>query len=239
MNHPSWDLEAMNAALEEMTAGERVAFAAATFGDDLLFTSSFGADSGALLHLVSVAAPKLPVVFIDTGFLFPETLTYRNALVTRLGLVLRVVAPDLSRADFDARFGTEIQRVDPDTCCGLNKVLPLTPLRDRARAWLSGLRRTQGATRQDVRVLEQDGHLVRVHPLADWTDADVAEYVAAHGIPAHPLTAAGYRSIGCAPCTAPSTASDPRAGRWSWSPKAECGLHTSRRPIPLRRAKGT
>ncbi|MBX3215856.1 MAG: phosphoadenylyl-sulfate reductase [Labilithrix sp.] len=212
--------------LERATPAERLAFAVDTFGEGLLFTSSFGAQSGVLLHLWSEVARHLPVVFIDTGFLFPETLAYRDAIAERLGLTVRVLRPDIATADFVARWGDDVQRRDPDFCCGLNKVAPLAPLRDAARGWVSGLRRDQSRAREGVRVLAREGHLVRVHPLATLTKADVARYLAEHDLPEHPLVARRYLSIGCAPCTRPiADGEDERAGRWAWTNKTECGLH--------------
>ncbi|MBX3222592.1 MAG: phosphoadenylyl-sulfate reductase [Labilithrix sp.] len=220
------DLALASARLERATPAERLAFAVERFGDDLLFTSSFGAQSGVLLHLWSEVARGLPVVFIDTGFLFAETLAYRDALADKLGLTVRVLRPEIPNAEFVARWGDDVQARDPDFCCGLNKVLPLAPLRDAARAWVSGLRRDQSRAREGVGILERDGHLVRVHPLATLTKADVARYLADHGIPEHPLVARRYLSIGCAPCTrAVADGEDERAGRWAWSNKTECGLH--------------
>ena len=220
--------------LEAKTPEERLAFAVSTFGDRLLFTSSFGAQSAVLLHLWSRVANDLPVVFIDTGFLFPETIRYRYELVARLGLRIHVLTPDVPNADFVARYGSDIQRTDPDFCCGLNKVAPIAPLKEKALGWVSGLRRDQGKTRANVEILEQDGHLVRVHPLATMTKSDVAAYLARHALPAHPLVERRYLSIGCAPCTRAlgpdeDELDDERAGRWSWSGKTECGLHARAR----------
>ena len=220
------DLPRENARLELATPEERLAFAAQTFGDDLLFTSSFGAQSGVLLHLWSVVCRRLPVTFIDTGFLFPETLAYRDELAAQLGLTVRVVRPDLARIDFVAANGADIQQRDPDFCCGVNKEAPIAPLKERARAWVSGLRRDQSRARADVAVLETEGHLVRVHPIATLTAADVTTYLARHGIAEHPLVARRYLSIGCAPCTrAVREGEDERAGRWDGSQKTECGIH--------------
>lgn len=225
-SRPVIDLGRDNARLEHASPEERLAFAAEAFGEDLLFTSSFGAQSGVLLHLWSVVCRHLPVTFIDTGFLFAETLAYRDELVAKLGLTLNVVRPDIARASFDATYGTEIQREDPDFCCGVNKVLPIAPLKARARAWVSGLRRDQSRTRADVAILETEGHLVRVHPIATLRAADVAAYLERHRIAEHPLVARRYLSIGCAPCTrAVEEGEDERAGRWSGSAKTECGLH--------------
>lgn len=227
MSEPRLDLDRENVRLEGLTPEARLAFAVERFGDALLFTSSFGAQSAVLLHLWSTVARERPVTFIDTGFLFPETLAYRDRLVAELGLTLDVVRPDIVRADFDARYGTDIQARDPDFCCGLNKTAPLASRRERARAWISGLRRDQSATRSSVRILEADGStLVRVHPIADLGAADVTAYLARYGLPEHPLVARRYLSIGCAPCTrAVGEGEDERAGRWAWSSKTECGLH--------------
>lgn len=220
------DLARENERLEGLGPEDRLAFAVETFGEDLLFTSSFGAQSGVLLHLWSRVAKGLPVVFIDTGFLFPETLAYRDRLAERLGLEVRVLRPDIAREELLARWGDDIQKKDPDFCCGLNKVAPLAPLKEKARGWVSGLRRDQSRARERVAILEQDGHLVRVHPIASFTKDDVAAYLARHDIPEHPLVARRYLSIGCAPCTRPvEDGEDERAGRWSWTNKTECGLH--------------
>lgn len=227
----SIDLVEANERLGGATAEARLAFAVDAFGDGLLFTSSFGAQSAVLLDLWSRVAPRRPVTFIDTGFLFPETLAYRDRLVERLGLVLDVVRPDLPRPEFDARFGSDIQKRDPDFCCGLNKTAPIASRRLAADAWVSGLRRDQSTTRAELAILERDGHLVRVHPLADFTRDDVKRYLEQHGLPEHPLVARRYLSIGCMPCTrALDDDEDERAGRWAWSAKTECGLHASRTP---------
>jgi phosphoadenosine phosphosulfate reductase len=222
----SFDLALENERLENATPEERLAFAAERFGGELLFTSSFGAQSGVLLHLWSVVCRHLPVTFLDTGFLFSETLVYRDKLAAQLGLTVHVVRPDIPREEFIALHGQDIQRHDPDLCCAANKVSPLAPLKEKARGWVSGLRRDQSRTRADVAILEAEAHLVRVHPIADLTKADVAEYLSHHGIPEHPLVARRYLSIGCAPCTrAVADGEDERAGRWAWSGKTECGLH--------------
>ncbi|CAN5921387.1 phosphoadenylyl-sulfate reductase [soil metagenome] len=223
------DLARETERLERATPEERLAFAAAEFGADLLFTSSFGAQSAVLLHLWSVVCRELPVTFIDTGFLFPETLAYRDLLAQRLGLEVRVLHPDLANDEFVTSYGSDIQRTDPDFCCTLNKVAPLAPLKETARGWVSGLRRDQSRTRADVAILEQDGALVRVHPIASLGAADVATYLARHDLPEHPLVKRRYLSIGCAPCTrAVADGEDERAGRWAGSAKTECGLHSAR-----------
>lgn len=223
------DLADENERLEGVAPEERLAFAARQFGADLLFTSSFGAQSAVLLHLWSVVCRELPVTFIDTGFLFPETLAYRDRLAARLGLDVRVLRPDIDKGAFVARHGGDIQQRDPDFCCGLNKVAPLAALKESARGWVSGLRRDQSSARAAIAILEQEGPLVRVHPIASLTAADVSAYLARHDLPEHPLVARRYLSIGCAPCTrAVEDGEDERAGRWAGSAKTECGLHPAR-----------
>jgi phosphoadenosine phosphosulfate reductase len=222
------DLTSVNADLEARTARERLAWAVEQFGDALLFTSSFGAGSGVLLHLWSEVARGLPVVFIDTGFLFEDTLRYRDQLVELLGLELQVVRPRLAKEAFLAKHGLTIYQSNPDFCCAENKVEPLQRVLPGKRAWVSGLRRDQSRTRAATPILLEtvDGP-IKVHPIADWTSRDVYRYLQTHGIPEHPLFEQGYVSIGCAPCTRPITPDeDERAGRWSGTGKTECGLHT-------------
>jgi phosphoadenosine phosphosulfate reductase len=217
-----------NARLEDKTPEERLAFAVETFGDRLLFTSSFGAGSGVLLHLWSRVAPGLPVVFLDTGFLFSETHLYKDRLAKLLSLTVKVVRPHVAKDAFLREHGDDIYRTNADFCCQTNKVDPLKPLLAFADGWVSGLRRDQGPSRADtpILLLGEDG-IVKVHPLATMTAAEAAAYMETHEIPDHPLRAEGYASIGCAPCTrAVRPGEDERAGRWSGTTKTECGLHT-------------
>ena len=220
------DLDSDNARLERASPHERLAFALERFADDLLFTSSFGAQSAVLLHLWSEVARDRAVIFLDTGFHFDETLRYRDAIAARLGLDVEIVRPAQDTASFIAEHGADIQRTNPDFCCQTNKVDPLAGHRARAKGWVSGLRRDQARTRASLRVLERDGHLVKVHPLVTMTATDVRAYMAEHALPEHPLVARRYLSIGCAPCTrAVADGEDERAGRWAFSGKTECGLH--------------
>jgi phosphoadenosine phosphosulfate reductase len=223
------------ALLETASPQERLAFAVETWGERLLFTSSFGAGSGVLLHMWSRVAAHLPVVVIDTGFLFDETLAYRDRLVRTLGLRIEVARPDLPTTEFLWQHGADIQARDPDLCCGLNKVAPLKPYVARSLAWVTGLRRDQSRTREQVPILQptEDGP-IKVHPLATMTSADVQAYMQQHGIPEHPLKAKRYLSVGCWPCTqAVADGEDERAGRWRGSTKTECGLHTFLKPTQV------
>jgi phosphoadenosine phosphosulfate reductase len=182
----------------------------------------------ALLHLISRARPDLPVIFLDTGYHFPETLAYRDQLVERFGLTLRVVGSALSRADFAQQYGDALYRRDPDMCCYINKVEPMRRALQDLDAWITGIRREQTSDRAAAQVVEAlpDGR-VKINPLVAWTREDLWAYINRHDLPAHPLFGQGYLSIGCAPCTAPVTADqDERAGRWAGTTKTECGLHS-------------
>jgi phosphoadenosine phosphosulfate reductase len=218
--------------LESATPEERLAFAVARWGEKLLFTSSFGAGAGVMLHLWSRVASHLPVVVIDTGFLFDETIEYRDRLAKQLGLRIEVARPAQARDDFLVEFGADIMGKDPDFCCARNKIAPVQPYIARSLAWVSGLRRDQSKTREHVPILQptNDGP-VKVHPLATMTAAEANAYLETHGIPEHPLKARRYLSIGCWPCTQPvPEGGDERAGRWAGKGKTECGLHTFLEP---------
>ncbi|MFA9200579.1 MAG: phosphoadenylyl-sulfate reductase [Cypionkella sp.] len=194
--------------------------------------SSFGAESAVLLHLVARIAPDTPVLFLDTGKHFAETLAYRDALVRRLGLTdLRVLTPD--PALIAARDATGLRwSYDPDGCCEIRKVLPLAAALTEFDATLTGRKAFQAATRANLPRFELDGAdalgRLKINPLIDWAAADLAAYAAAYGLPPHPLVAAGYPSIGCSPCTSQvAPGEDPRSGRWRGWDKTECGIHSA------------
>jgi phosphoadenosine phosphosulfate reductase len=222
-----FDLEAESRRLEALSPAERLGFALEAFGEGLLFTSSFGAGSGVLLHLWSLVAPGRPVVFLDTGFHFDETLRYRDELAQQLGLNVEVAKPAHTPAEFVIEHGPDIYLRDPDFCCARNKIDPLAPYRARARAWVSGLRRDQGGERSDVPILRREpGGTVKVHPLATMRADEANAYLREHGVPEHPLVQRRYLSIGCAPCTSPVAEGEgERSGRWAGKGKTECGLH--------------
>jgi phosphoadenosine phosphosulfate reductase len=190
--------------------------------------SSFGAESVVLLHLVSVVAPATPVLFIDTRLLFPETLAYQRALADRLDLrdirVIRAARPALALRDPDGL----LHRRDPDACCALRKAEPLEAALAGFDAWITGRKRFQGGSRAALEPFEAEPGTgrIKLNPLAHWGRADIARHVAENRLPRHPLTAQGYRSIGCAPCTEPvAEGEDDRAGRWRGTAKSECGIH--------------
>lgn len=189
--------------------------------------SSFGAESVVLLHMVSVVAPGLPVLFIDTQMLFPETLEYQREVAEKLGLtnVQIISASDEEIAKYDPD-GT-LNKVNPDACCDFRKTVPLERALSGYDAWITGRKRFQGGQRQELEFFEPEPPLrLRVNPLAHWRPQDIQEYMAENNLPRHPLVAKGYPSIGCAPCTSPvKEGEDQRAGRWRGLEKEECGIH--------------
>ena len=188
--------------------------------------SAFGSESALLLAMIAEVAPTLPIIFLDSGKHFPETLAYRDRLAAQLGLSnLRTVQPDARALSEEDPLGDLAAR-DADACCRLRKVLPLERALAGFDAWISGRKRYQGGERQGLAVFSALGARIQVNPLAHWRQDDIAAAFAARNLPPHPLTAQGYRSIGCASCTV-RTAVDAasRSGRWPGSSKSECGIH--------------
>jgi len=208
------------------------------FPGRIALVSSFGAESAVLLHMVSEIDPALPVIFLDTGKLFGETLRYRDRLVDRLGMSdVRSVTPDPERIAEEDRDGLLFSR-RPDACCYWRKVEPLERALKGFKAWLTGRKRFQGGERRTMTRIEAVDGRVKISPLANWTRTDIETYFEAHDLPRHPLEAEGYLSIGCMPCTdrvAPGE--NPRAGRWRGMDKSECGIHLERTEA-RRRAAG-
>lgn len=190
--------------------------------------SSFGAESAVLLHMVARIDPGLPVLFLETGMLFRETLAYQRDLAAQLGLSdVRLIRPEPSELAADDPDGT-LHRENPDGCCFIRKTLPLRRALAPFGAWITGRKRMQAATRASLELFEEDREngLLKVNPLAHWDAAMIRAYLERHRLPPHPLVARGYLSIGCAPCTTPvRPGEDPRAGRWRNSGKVECGIH--------------
>ena len=188
--------------------------------------SSFGAESVVLLHMLSVMDRRRPVLFLETGMLFPETLDYQRDLAERFGLTdLRLIRPDdaaLAAVDPDGTLNTR----DTDACCAVRKVRPLEQALAPFDAWITGRKRFQSGTRAALEFFEPDGTRLKINPLACWTPEDVRDYMDNNRLPRHPLVAKGFPSIGCAPCTtAVAPGEDPRAGRWRGKTKEECGIH--------------
>lgn len=198
------------------------------FPRQVALVSSFGTESAVLLHMVAGIDKAAPVVFLDTGKLFPETLRYRDTLVDRLGLLdVRSVQPDARALAMADPKGT-LWQTDPDVCCWQRKVEPLDEALAGFPAWITGRKRFQGGMRTALPLIERepDGR-VKVNPLVSWNAEQLNRYMTEHDLPRHPLEAQGYRSIGCAPCTRPTApGADPRAGRWAGHNKTECGIHS-------------
>ena len=193
----------------------------------IALVSSFGAESVALLHMVSVLDRSVPVVFLDTQMLFAETLDYQRDLAERLGLSdVRVIQPDRIELFLRDPEG-ELHLSDPDACCTLRKIEPLDEALKPFDAWITGRKRFQGGQRTAMEFFEADDFgRIKVNPLAHWTPQDVQDYILNNRLPQHPLVGRGFPSIGCAPCTSRVAAGeDPRAGRWRGRPKLECGIH--------------
>ncbi|WP_304615011.1 phosphoadenylyl-sulfate reductase [Paracoccus sp. (in: a-proteobacteria)] len=189
--------------------------------------SSFGAESVVLLHMVSRVAPGLPVLFIDTQMLFPETLAYQQEVAERLSLtnVQVITASEAEIAAHDPE-GT-LHKVNPDACCDFRKTVPLERVLSGYDAWITGRKRFQNGQRAALEFFEPEPpSRLRVNPLAHWRPEDVQDYMVENRLPRHPLVAKGYPSIGCAPCTSPvKPGEDPRSGRWRGQEKSECGIH--------------
>jgi phosphoadenosine phosphosulfate reductase len=212
--------------LESASAQDVLRWAVDTFGDRFVIASSMG--DGLLAHLASTVASGVDVLFLDTGYHFAETIGTRDAVAQVYDVNVRTVLPLLSITQQDAEHGPKLHDRDPNACCALRKVEPLARGLEPYTAWASGVRRDEAETRRNTNVVEWDAkrEMVKVNPIATWTQADVDAYVEEHGVLVNPLVYDGYPSIGCAPCTrrvAPGE--DPRAGRWAGSNKTECGLH--------------
>ena len=193
---------------------------------DIVLATSMGVDSAVLLHMVSRIDPSLPVIFLDTGKHFRETLAYRDELVSRFGLTdFRNITPDAEHLAAEDPEGI-LNQSDQDSCCDLRKVRPLDRVINGFGARITGRKRYQTPERANMAILEEGELQAKVNPLAYWTAKDVTQYIRQHDLPPHPLLALGYLSIGCQPCTTRVTAGeDPRAGRWRHSDKTECGIH--------------
>ena len=222
--------EALDRALREAAPAEIIARALRTVGRErLALVSSFGTESAALLKVMADVDPAIPVIFLDTGWLFEETLAYRDTLIAELGLRdVRSIKPldeALLREDPDR----ELWLSDPDACCRIRKVEPLDRALAPFAAWINGRKRFQGGDRAAIPVVEDDSGRLKFNPFANVSPADIAGIYASAKLPPHPLVASGFQSIGCMPCTSRTApGEDPRAGRWRGRAKTECGIHTAK-----------
>jgi len=220
--------EELDRALRNASPAEVIAAALRTVGRDrLAVVSSFGTESAALLKVMADVDPAIAVVFLDTGWLFEETLVYRDTLIATLGLRdVRSIEPleeTLSREDPDR----ELWFSDPDACCRIRKVEPLARALAPFSAWINGRKRFQGGFRTAIPVVEDDGVRLKFNPFANVSREQIEAIYALAKLPPHPLAASGYLSVGCMPCTSRASPDEgARAGRWRGRPKTECGIHT-------------
>jgi len=224
------DYQAQNVAFETGTPEEILRWSIEHFGSKLCMTTSFQLGGMVLVDMLSKIDKNLPVLFIDTGFHFKETLEFRDQVIARYGINLITLHPAMSRERFKKFYGDDrLYDRNNTECCRVNKVEPMENALKQYTARVAALRRDASLERAKIKIIEQrtDG-ITLVHPLANWTRAQTQEYIKAHNVPEHPLHAQGYKTIGCSPtcCTQPVGANAPeRAGRWTGTGKSECGLH--------------
>ncbi len=220
--------DALDRELRTASPAEVIAAALRTVGrEKLALVSSFGTESAALLKVMADVDPSIPVVFLDTGWLFEETLAYRDTLIATLGLTdVRSIKPDeeaLARQDADR----ELWFTDPDACCRIRKVEPLARALKPFAGWINGRKRFQGGARAEIPVVEDDGVRLKFNPFANVSREEIEAIYTLGKLPPHPLVASGYQSVGCMPCSSRSAAGeDARDGRWRGRAKTECGIHT-------------
>ena len=221
------DLDTVNQEFSRLSAQERLAWTYETFPEgSVVFSSSFGSYSAGLLHMISQVKPKAPVVFLETGFHFPETIQFRDQLIQDLDLELAIYQRKLSDSEFTKQLGDKPYQSNPDQCCHLNKVEPMQDALKGKQAWISGLRGQQTEHRAGLSfVIQTKDGLYKIHPLLDWPKARLLYYIEQNNLPLHPLTEKGSSSIGCWPCTQVPSDGDERSGRWQGQGKTECGLH--------------
>lgn len=223
----------LNAELRGKSAQEIIAVAVREFGRKVTYVSSFGAESAAMLGLIAEVDPGMPIVFIDTGMHFHQTLQYRDDLRDFLNLSdIRTSRGDAAEIKAVDPKGV-LNKTDPDACCEVRKVRPLAPALEGFDAWITGRKRFHGGGRANLPVVEFSEGRYKINPLADWTHEHVEDYFRERNLPHHPLVADGYPSIGCWPCTVrPTDPNDVRSGRWVGFKKEECGLHLERKDRP-------
>ncbi len=196
------------------------------FNPKLVATSSFQTQSGPLLHIISETIPDLNILFLDTGFHFSETLSFRDRLINEFNLNVTNLTARMGHDGFRQQYGN-LYKNDPDLCCYINKVEPLQQAKANLDAWISGIRRDQTDNRSNTPLIsiQKDG-TYKICPMVNWTKQDIHNYNSVNKLPTHPLSDEGYTSIGCAPCTRPVKGSDnERAGRWTGLDKTECGVN--------------
>jgi phosphoadenosine phosphosulfate reductase len=214
------------AELEGATAIEVLQWADERLSESWCVTSSMA--DAVVPHLASRVRPGVDVVFLDTGYHFAETIGTRDAVAATLPVTVRTISPRQTVEQQDASFGVRLYERNPDQCCALRKVTPLRQALKGYHGWASGLRRDESTSRTEIRMVEWDARrsMVKLNPIAAWTQHDVDTYIAEHGVLVNPLLYDGYGSIGCGPCTRRIKPGEgARAGRWAGTSKTECGIH--------------
>ena len=196
-------------------------------GKKMFASSSFQTHSIVLLHIISRINANIPIYFINTGFLFPETIKYKDLLAKNFGLNIIDAKSSVPKSQQKDSYGNLLFASDPDYCCFLNKIQPLDPVLAKFDVWINGVRAEQTAVRGAMRVEEESKfETIRFHPMLDWTKQEVYAYIKKYNLPKHPLDIQGYMSIGCEPCTRKMVLGDERSARWYGMNKTECGLNT-------------
>ncbi len=218
-------VERAAAELDGANADDLLRWTDENFGGNYIVASNM--QDGVLVDLAAKVRPGVDVLFLDTGYHFVETIGTRDAVKAVHNVNLITVAPEQTVAQQDATWGKDLFARQPDQCCALRKVAPLNRALEPYSAWATGVRRADSAARAKTPIVTWDKRrrLVKIAPIARWSDADVADYIEANSLMVNPLLEEGYPSIGCAPCTKPANLNDPRAGRWAGLAKTECGIH--------------
>ncbi len=239
-------LRRLSEGFEHLSPQDVLAWGLKRYKGEITLACSFGAEDVALVDMISRIDRSASIFYLDTAYLFPETLEVRERIASRYGMRPVAVKPPVTIAQQAAQHGPDLYARRPDLCCHIRKVEPLKAHLAKYRAWITGIRRDQAPTRANAGLVEWDGNfnLVKLNPLARWTTGDVWSYVRANDVPYNTLHNKHYPSIGCVPCTRPvRPGEDPRAGRWANFAKKECGLHTpepeiEKRPAAERPAAG-
>ena len=233
----SWNPETVreqNDAQEGNTTDEIIRWSVETFGTELVTATGFGPSGIVLMHHLSCLADKPTVFYLDTNLLFAETYQLRDALIDRLGIEILPVESGISLWRQDQQHGPELWARSPDQCCFIRKMMPLRRFLADKRAWATALRRDQSPERKNTGIVEWDtgNGLVKISPLAKWTEDEIWDYIRLHDLPYNSLHDHGYPSLGCMPCTKPvEKGADSRSGRWAGFTKSECGIHRQRQVI--------
>ncbi|MCO6501168.1 MAG: phosphoadenylyl-sulfate reductase [Vicingus serpentipes] len=215
------EIKKLNEKYNQLTVEERIEELYKDFdAEEVMLTSSFATTSAFLLRVFSQVNSDQKIYFIDTGYHFPETLSYKEKLTELYGLDVEDVRAEKWKHEFTTK--DETWKKDPDYCCTINKVEPLTLIKERFTVWVSGLMEWQSDHRSSLDIFEDRGGILKFYPLLDVTEEEREKYIKEHDLPFHPLVEKGYFSVGCKHCTVPGKG---RSGRWNNSPKTECGLH--------------